>query len=111
MRPDGDPSDGTVPLLIFAPGFVRSATNSGARVAELIAHNADLLSGSYRVIDSTEQAGVGLRVCTTIVGPDGKPVLEVFELDYQSRLEDADLVGGSRTATRRHEPNPEPGPR
>lgn len=92
-----DPSDGTLPILIFAPAFARSSSNSGTRVAELIAKKASILPGTYKVVDRSEQ-GTGLRVCKTIVGPDGSPVLDVLELDYLSRLEDADLIGRGASA-------------
>lgn len=87
-----------VPLLIFAPGFVRSGANSGTRVAELVAHHASLLLGTYSAVESKEHAVAGLRVCRTVVGPHGTPVLEVAELDYLGRLEDEDLVGARQTA-------------
>lgn len=81
-----------VPVLVFAPGSGRSAWNSAARVAELVARAASIGPGSYYARESKETVGPGLRAARTVVGPDGAPVLDVLELDYLSRLEDADLT-------------------
>ncbi|MCL1870335.1 MAG: hypothetical protein FWF90_07980 [Promicromonosporaceae bacterium] len=91
--------DVAVPILIFAPGFARSATNNGVRLAEIVANNASLLPGTYKAVESQQLASPGLRVCRTILGPAGTPVLEVLELDYLGRLEDKDLIGDRARST------------
>lgn len=93
VPPHGRPHVGLdVPVLVFAPGSGRSAQNSAARVAELVARAASIGPGSYDARESKETVGPGLRAARTIVGPDGEPVLDVLELDYLSRIEDADLT-------------------
>ena len=78
-------------VLIYAPAIVRSATSSADRVAEMIAATRGRAEdGSYQVAISEETAPRGLRLGRTVLDPHGKPVLEVFELDYRDRLADRD---------------------
>lgn len=76
-------------VLIFAPGLGRHQANSADRVAELVARTASRVrEGTYVAEASVGTAPRGLRVVKTVLGPDRRPVLEVFELDYRDRLAD-----------------------
>lgn len=83
-------------VLIYAPGLGRYPTNSAVGVADVIAATLDRQrAGHYRSETSSETAPRGLRPAKTILDPAGRPVLEVFELDYRERLTDVDAAGGS----------------
>jgi hypothetical protein len=82
-------------VLIYAPGLVRSPTNTASGIAEVIAATVDRRrAGHYRAEASSETAPRGLRLGKSIIGPDGVPKCEVFELDYRDRLADLDSATG-----------------
>jgi hypothetical protein len=91
----------TVPaetLLIYVPGLPKSATNSGEAVADVIAAALDRTRpGKYRSTASKRTAPRGLRVTKAVLGPGDVPVLDVFELDYRSRMEQADTASSATT--------------
>jgi hypothetical protein len=75
-------------LLIYVPGLPKVETNTGEAVADVVAASLDRTRpGPYRAVASTATAPRALRVTKSVLGPDDKPVLDVFELDYRSRME------------------------
>jgi hypothetical protein len=84
------PGNRAADVLMFVPGAFPGANNSATRVVQLISQFASTArQGTYTVrIDSTVSGG-------TVLDPDGKPVLEVVEVDYQSRLNSAEPDGPS----------------
>lgn len=82
-------------VLIYAPGLGRYPANSAAGVADVVAASLGRKrAGQYRAETSSETAPRGLSLGKTVLDPHGRPVLEVFELDYRDRLTEADPVGG-----------------
>lgn len=77
-------------VLMFVPGAFPSPNNSATRVVQLVAQFVSTArQGTYTVrIDSAVSGG-------TVLDPEGKPVLEVVEVDYQSRLTNAEPNGPS----------------
>lgn len=85
-------------LLIYIPGLPKSAANSGETVADVIAASLDRTRpGKYRATASKASAPRGLRVTKAVLGPGEKTVLDVFELDYRSRMERTDTATSGAT--------------
>jgi hypothetical protein len=91
----------TVPadtVLIYVPGLEKTAANTGEAVADVIAASLDRTRpGKYRAATTKGAAPRGLRVSKGVLGPGDKPVLDVFELDYLSRMERADSAPAGST--------------
>jgi hypothetical protein len=85
-------------VLLYLPGLGHFPRNTAEGVADVIARTLDRRrAGRYRSVDSTAAAPTGLRVGKTVVGPDGEPLLEVYEVDFRHRLEDLDPLTAQPT--------------
>lgn len=82
----------TTPILIYVPGLGRSRDNTADGVAAVIASELDLgVAGadSSAVRSTGVLAPTGLTVGDTILDSGGKPVLQLFQFDYQTHLDAA----------------------
>jgi hypothetical protein len=79
----------SVPVLIFAPGLGHLPHNAATEVADVIAAAATTQKlGSFKTDDDQKAADLpGLLAGKTVSTSDGKPVLQVYELDYRRLLD------------------------
>lgn len=78
----------TVPILIYSPGLGQYAANTADGVADVLARIIDRQrTGTFTsAADSQVTAPRGLKAGKSILDADGVAVLQLFELDYGSRL-------------------------
>ncbi|HEX3930144.1 MAG TPA: hypothetical protein VHW64_05540 [Nocardioides sp.] len=84
--------DNPIPVLIYLPGLGRSAKNTADTVADMIAKSLDLRDSAHRFTAEASHDVVtptGLTASKTVLGPDRKPVLQLFQLDYRAALEES----------------------
>jgi hypothetical protein len=87
---EGNTMDKTTPMIIYVPGLGHQNTNTADGVAEVLARAIDRRDVPRRCstkLDSTVSAPRVLKVAKTIVDEGDKALLQLFELDYGSRLE------------------------
>ena len=82
--------DNVTPVIIYVPGLGRDDANTADGVAEVLARAIDRRDHPRTCStksDSTVSAPRGLKVAKTIVDDEDRVLVQLFELDYASRLD------------------------
>jgi len=78
-----------LPILLYAPGLGRSPANTADNIADILARSIDNQQPDGTYGTRTPQgvaAPHGLTISKTVVDAVGRPILQVFELDYRNLL-------------------------
>lgn len=91
-QPQQQPVANQTPVLIYIPGLGTSAENTADVVADVIAEKADLgdRRGKYTAETALDVVTpTGLTVSKMVSAPDGSTVLQLFQLNYRTALDDS----------------------